>query len=595
MSIAITRRDPLSPQSGSASSEVATSLPVKWPYIDTLYDYVEFMKYGDESQNAGSIASLPEAHWNTPVAVIGAGAAGLVAAYELLRIGASPVVFEAHPQRLGGRLYSQPFTNTQGRPDPTTFAEMGAMRFPTSSRLLFHYINDVFGLRTTQAFPNPGQVPTRLYYENSVIDWPAGHLCPAGFEGVYNDWLNFIEELVSPLRHAWQNHQLDEVIDIWQEYIDRYKDLSFYNVLRRGISWWTEEDMNKFAALGIGSGGFGPLFPFGFLEILRIVINRMEQDQQLLVAGSSALMQTFYTQPVTRPNGERQSLQSIDAVLFNTPVKTIVSGSDGNPIVYYANPSSGNIEARSFPAVIVATTTRSMGILGMTLHATGSPRSVVNDSVKSAIRNIPLINSSKMFIRTATKFWKSDPTIPQNIQMDELPRGVYALDYPQTENGVILISYTWGDDSSKLQGLSKEERFVQFKQAIAQVCPQFAEHMVPLNGEILNIDWQATDYCHGAFKLQYPGQEQNAHDLYYQFLSVLNPAVDRGVYLAGDSVSWSGGWIEGALHTGINAACAAAKRIGANLKPASPLCQSPRLYNYSSLAIGTILGDDLVK
>src|SRR5258708_3119163 len=155
MSIAITRRDPLSPQSGSASSEVATSVPVKWPYIDTLYDYVEFMKYGDESQNAGSIASLPEAHWNTPVAVIGAGAAGLVAAYELLRIGASPVVFEAHPQRLGGRLYSQPFTNTQGRPDPTTFAEMGAMRFPPSSRLPFPYINDLFAPLPTHAFPNP--------------------------------------------------------------------------------------------------------------------------------------------------------------------------------------------------------------------------------------------------------------------------------------------------------------------------------------------------------------------------------------------------------------------------------------------------------
>jgi tryptophan 2-monooxygenase len=188
-----------------------------------------------------------------------------------------------------------------------------------------------------------------------------------------------------------------------------------------------------------------------------------------------------------------------------------------------------------------------------------------------------------MFIRTATKFWKSDPTIPQNIQMDELPRGVYALDYPQTENGVILISYTWGDDSCKLQGLSKKERFAQFKQAIAQVSPEFAAHLVPVNGEILNIDWQATDYCHGAFKLQYPGQEQNAHDLYYQYLSVLDPATDRGVYLAGDSVSWSGGWIEGAMQTGINAACAAAKRIGARLKGGSPLTQDANRYIYGSL------------
>jgi len=188
-----------------------------------------------------------------------------------------------------------------------------------------------------------------------------------------------------------------------------------------------------------------------------------------------------------------------------------------------------------------------------------------------------------MFIRTKTKFWKGDPTIPQNIQMDELPRGVYALDYPQTENGVVLISYTWGDDSTKLLGLSKEERFSLFRQAIAHVSPQFATHLVPMNGEILTIDWQTTAYHYGAFKLHYPGQEPHTHTLYSQFLSVLDPARDRGVYLAGDSVSWSGGWIEGALQTGINAACAAAKRIGASVRPHSPLTQDPHRYTYGSV------------
>jgi tryptophan 2-monooxygenase len=554
-----------------------------WSYIDTLYDYVQFLSGGDHSPHAGSIAALPKTYWKTPVAIIGAGAAGLVAAYELLKIGASPVVFEADPHRLGGRAYSLPFTDGQGHPDPSTFAEMGAMRFPASSRLLFHYANAIFGLQTVGTFPNPGQVPTKLSYENRVIDWRAGQSCPACFEGVSNDWQDFTAQLMAPLRQAWQNQDMGQVVAIWQSYIDQYKDLSFSTAVRRGIAGWTERDMNTFGALGIGSGGFGPLYPVGFLEILRIVVNGMEQEQQLLVDGSSAFLQAFFTQPVTLPNGEQRSLQSMNAVLFKTPVTAVTTGADGNPLVYYTNPSSGKTEARSFPAVIVATTTRCMRIMGMTREPPGSQGSVVHESVKTAIRTIPLMNSSKMFIRTATKFWKSDPRLPQNIQMDELPRGVYALDYPQTENGVILISYTWGEDSRKLLGLSKEERFALFKRAIAHVSPAFSAHLVPLNGEILTIDWQATDYHYGAFKLQYPGQEQSAHDLYYQFLTVLNPAADRGVYLAGDSVSWSGGWLEGALQTGINAACAAAKRIGALLVPASPLSQSPHLYTYSSV------------
>ncbi|HWS83681.1 MAG TPA: FAD-dependent oxidoreductase [Ktedonobacteraceae bacterium] len=58
---------------------------------------------------------------------------------------------------------------------------------------------------------------------------------------------------------------------------------------------------------------------------------------------------------------------------------------------------------------------------------------------------------------------------------------------------------------------------------------------------------------------------------------------NRGVYLAGESVSWSGGWIEGALQTGINAACAATKRIGAIVRPHFPLTQDPHLYTYGSV------------
>lgn len=170
--------------------------------IDTLYDYVHFICGGRQSQHDTSIASLPKSLWDTPVAIIGAGAAGLVAAYELLKIGASPIIFEADPQRIGGRAYSLAFTDTNGKPSSTTFAEMGAMRFPPSGKLFFHYVSDVFGLPLSSQFPDPGQVPTKLYYENMVIDWSAGQPYPAGFEDIAKDWENFIERLVSPLYRA---------------------------------------------------------------------------------------------------------------------------------------------------------------------------------------------------------------------------------------------------------------------------------------------------------------------------------------------------------------------------------------------------------
>ena len=57
---------------------------------------------------------LPEGDWRrgAPVAVIGAGVAGIVAAYELMKLGLRPVLYESG--QLGGRLRSQAFEGTDG-------------------------------------------------------------------------------------------------------------------------------------------------------------------------------------------------------------------------------------------------------------------------------------------------------------------------------------------------------------------------------------------------------------------------------------------------------------------------------------------------
>jgi tryptophan 2-monooxygenase len=441
----------------------------------------------------------------------------------------------------------------------------------------------VFGLPATRAFPNPGRVPTTLCYKGTVLDWPAGTASPDGFADIARAWSDFVSRLVAPLHAAWRKGQRREVMALWQRYIDRFKDMSFAAAVREGIPAWTDQDLQRFGALGLGSGGFGPLFPCGFLELLRILVNMWEEDQQFLPCGIGAVMDAFYTRPVVQPSGRTVALQDLGAVRFGTRVQGLTRGRDGHPVVQYTDPA-GTVHARAFAAVIVATTTRAMQTMGLASVPSDARPPLLDAPVRAAVRDLPLLHSSKLFIRTATKFWKEprNRDLPQNIQMDEAPRGVYALDYPQTTNGIILMSYTWGEDSRCLQALAPRERFVLFRRAIARVSPRFAAALEPVGGEILCIDWQTTEPACGAFKLQGPGQEAQAHAAYYQFLSVLDPARDRGVYLAGDSVSWAGGWIEGALETGINAACAAARRIGAHLAPGSPLSMDPHLYDYGT-------------
>jgi len=142
---------------------------VAWPFVDELFDYTAFL-------NAGPIANVPQAQWGAPVAVIGAGAAGMCAAFELLKTGLTPVVFEAS-DRIGGRNWSQYFIQN-GRPT-NVFAEMGAMRVPTQNQVFYKYAGDFklsFG-----TFPDPGTVQTRIYYENQIYDWAPGTNPPGPF------------------------------------------------------------------------------------------------------------------------------------------------------------------------------------------------------------------------------------------------------------------------------------------------------------------------------------------------------------------------------------------------------------------------------
>ncbi len=73
------------------------------------------------------------------VLVIGAGMAGLVAAYELKRQGHEPLVLEAQ-SRVGGRIYTlrAPFA-------PGLYAEAGGMRIPRAHDLTLAYC-ELFGL-----------------------------------------------------------------------------------------------------------------------------------------------------------------------------------------------------------------------------------------------------------------------------------------------------------------------------------------------------------------------------------------------------------------------------------------------------------------
>lgn len=239
----------------------------------------------------------------------------------------------------------------------------------------------------------------------------------------------------------------------------------------------------------------------------------------------------------------------------------------------------GNQESQQFDAVIIATTTRSMQVeMGLTDPPSGSL--TLDADQNTAIRELHLMNSSKLFALTSSKFWlqQSGPALPANIQTDGLVRGLYCLDYPNTDNGVVLVSYTWGDDSTKYIAIKDPTQRLNvllnsLQAAVPDFVSAFSESL--MSDYTTLIDWQDETSFYGAFKLNYPGQDPMNQTLYYQFLNSEN-----GIYLAGDSVGWCGGWIEGGLQTGMNAAAAVVQQLGGDLFENNPMTQNAGQYVY---------------
>nr|WP_035751195.1 NAD(P)/FAD-dependent oxidoreductase [Arthrobacter sp. 35W] len=519
--------------------------------------------------NPAGLGSVPEHLYGTEVAVVGAGLSGLVAAYELMKLGLKPVIYE--PGSIGGRLKTESFP---GAPD--VVADLGGMRFPVSGKAFYHYV-DLLGL-ATEEFPNPLAGPTsstviELAGQKHYAEKPED--LPEFFREVAAAWKAALREHASfdEMQLAIRTRDTARIKELWNAMLPEFDEQTFYGFVAASRAFREAGFAHReaFGQVGFGTGGWDTDFPNTILEILRVVYTDADDAHRGIVGGAQRLPEALWEHAPSDaafwPAGT--SLKSLHR---GSPRGAVASITRGAPTE--SNPAGDIVltdrwgHSASYPTAIVTCQT---WLLSTRIH---TDEALFPAGLWTAIERNHYMQSSKTFVMVDRPFWKDrDPVTGQEVLSmtltDRLPRATYLLDNGPDKPAVILLSYTWNDDALKWLSLDADERVRLMLHSLAQIYPgvDIASHIV---GEPITVSWEADPNFMGAFKANLPGHYRYQQRLFSHFKQDGLPASQRGIFLAGDDVSFTAGWAEGAVSTGLNALWGVVAHLGGTSSPGNP-------------------------
>jgi tryptophan 2-monooxygenase len=301
------------------------------------------------------------------------------------------------------------------------------------------------------------------------------------------------------------------------------------------------------------------------LEILRVVYTNADEDHQSVVGGVEQLPLRLWAQSPEKmahwPAGT--SLASLHGGVPKPGVARIARGIGGGIAV---TDRWGN--TTEYAAAVV---TCQVWLLSARIDC---EERLFSPAMWMAMERTHYMQASKTFVMVDRPFWKDiDPATGRDVMSmtlsDRLTRGTYLIDQGDDRPGVICLSYTWNDDAMKWLSLPVDERVRLMLHSLKQIYPgvDIRRHMI---GEPITVSWEQDPNFMGAFKANLPGHYRYQRRLFSHFREQDLAPDQRGIFLAGDDISWTAGWTEGAITTALNAVSGVVRHLGGGSAPGNP-------------------------
>ncbi len=434
--------------------------------------------------------------------MLGAGLAGLAAAYELKKAGYAVTVLEAR-SRPGGRVltYRDPFADG-------LYAEMGAEYVDATDEYDRRYCKE-FGLKVVtaklyDAIFVRGKKFGMASFKKDKQRLPYDGTEPGRLFGQEAPYLKRLLELIpDPERLPPEILKLDNlsVVELLLQEGAPEDIVALYTYTHATESTARPHEMSALAMVRSYRRSFSE-----------------DTDEGRILGGNDQL-----------PKALARALSG--QVLYDRPVRRIVHDRDGAEVFFEEGGAVRSLRAARLVVAIPFKVLRDIEIA----PSFSFPK-------MKCIQTLAYGQVMKIAMQYGRRFWDEPPSVGQRVFSDTMLRRVYHFSVDQPGPRGILMSFTSGADAEKLGRMPEAERLRAALQETTRIWPEAPRYW---EGAAVKY-WNEDPWVRGSYSFNGVGQARD-------FLEIARAAEGR-VHFAGEHTSIHRASMNGALESGVRVA-----------------------------------------